>query len=477
MSNEELAWLSIGELTERLDRRELTSREATEAQLERIAAHDPALNAFITVMTEEALAAADGADAQRASGATGTLLGVPIAIKDLYATSGIRTTAGSRVLADSVPNETAHAVERLEAAGAVILGKTNMMEFAYGYPHPDFGESRNPWDTSRTAGGSSGGSAAAVAAGLSYGALGSDTGGSIRSPAVYSGIVGLKPTYGRVSRHGVVPLAWSLDHCGPMTRTVRDSAIIFDAIAGYDPRDPASVHESFEPILPEVDGGARGLRVGIFQEFYDFHVQPEVRQVAEQATQVLESLGVTLGTFTPSFPIAPLVGPTIMPLVQAEATSYHWKTLLERPEDFGPDIRENLRLGAIVLAKDYLDAQRLRHRITVEFESAFERFDVLVFPTQPIVAPILNAYRISQSTDEDILMGEIGHTGLANLTGHPAVSVPCGFTHAGLPVGLQFTGRTLDEATIMRLAHAFEQATDWHRQRPPLAQDSATGAE
>jgi len=468
MSHDELAWLSIADLTERLERRELSSREATEAQLARIAACDPGLNAFITVMTEQALVAADAADVRRSSGATGALLGVPLAVKDLYATTGVRTTAGSRVLADSVPDETAHAVERLEAAGAVVLGKTNMMEFAYGYPHPDFGESRNPWDTSRTAGGSSGGSAAAVAAGLAYGALGSDTGGSIRSPAVYCGITGLKPTYGRISRHGVVPLAWSLDHCGPMTRTARDAAIVYDAIAGYDARDPASAREPFEPTLPALARNARGLRVGIVQEFYDFHVQPEVRQIAEQATYALEPLGVTLGNVSFAFPIAPLVGPTIMPLVQAEATSYHWKTLLERPQDYGPDIRENLRLGAIVLAKDYLDAQRLRQRITTEIEAALRQFDVLVFPTQPIVAPILDAYRIAQSSEEDVLMGEIGHTGLANLTGHPAITIPCGFTQAGLPVGIQITGRAFDEATILLLANVYQQITDWHLRRPAL---------
>jgi aspartyl-tRNA(Asn)/glutamyl-tRNA(Gln) amidotransferase subunit A len=460
------AFLSIGELVERLDGGELSSREATEAQLARIAAIDGSLNAYITVMAEQALAAADRADAQRQNGERGPLLGVPLAVKDLFATAGVRTTAGSRVLAGSIPETTATAVQRLEEAGAVILGKTNMMEFAYGYPHPDYGETRNPWDTTRTAGGSSGGSAAAVTAGLAYGALGSDTGGSIRSPAAYCGIVGLKPTYGRVSRHDVVPLAWSLDHCGPLTRTARDCAIIFDAIAGYDPRDPASAQQPFTPTLPEATGDVRSLRVGIVEQFFERHVEPEIGELARQAVQALEGLGVALEPVTFSF--VPLIGPAIMPIIQAEATSYHWKTLLERPEDFGPDIRENLRLGALVLAKDYLDAQRVRRLITEEVTAALTRFDALVFPTQPIVAPPLDAYQVAGAADADVLDVEIGHTGLANLTGHPAISVPCGKTSAGLPVGIQFTGRPFDEATILRLAHGWEQLSGLGQQHPSL---------
>ncbi|HEX5165172.1 MAG TPA: amidase, partial [Thermomicrobiales bacterium] len=364
----------------------------------------------------------------------------------------------------SVPESTATAVQRLEDAGAVILGKTNMMEFAYGYPHPDYGETRNPWDTTRTAGGSSGGSAAAVTAGLAYGALGSDTGGSIRSPAAYCGIVGLKPTYGRVSRDGVVPLSWSLDHCGPLTRTARDCAILFDAIAGYDPGDPASARQPLTLTLPDATGDVRGLRVGVVEEFFQRHVEPEVGDIARKAVRVLEGLGVELEPVVFSF--IPLIGPTIMPIIQAEATSYHWKTLLERPEDFGPDIRENLRLGALVLAKDYLDAQRMRRLMAEEVTAALARYDALVFPTQPIVAPPLNAYQVADASDADVLDVEIGHTGLANLTGHPAISVPCGMTSAGLPVGIQFTGRPFDEATIIRLAHTWEQLHD-NTSHPP----------
>ncbi|HYI14896.1 MAG TPA: amidase [Thermomicrobiales bacterium] len=462
----DLAFLSITELIAAFERGEVSSREATQAQLTRIDAHDDALNAFITVMAEQALAAANHTDARRRAGERGTLLGVPLAVKDLFATAGVRTTAGARVLAGSVPDETATAVQRLEDAGAVILGKTNMMEFAYGYPHPDFGETRNPWDTTRTAGGSSGGSAAAVAAGLAYGALGSDTGGSIRSPACYCGITGLKPTYGRVSRAGVVPLAWSLDHCGPMTRTARDAALIFDAIAGHDPRDPASASEPFVPTAPDVGHSVKGLRIGVIQQYVERYAQPEVRRVAEAALAVLPGLGVELVPIEPDY--VPLVGPVIMPLVQAEATAYHWQTLLDRPDDYSNNTRDNLRLGATILAKDYLHAQRVRRQMQAEVDAALQTYDALIFPTQPIVAPLLGAYDMPDTGEADVLDVEIGYTGLANLTGHPAVSFSCGFTDAGLPVGLQLTGRSFDEATILAIAHAYQHATDWHTRRPAL---------
>ena len=254
MADPNLAFSSLSDVADRLDKREISSVELTEASLARIAQVDSQLNAFITILTDAAMDAARAADAKRQRGERGRLLGVPIALKDLFNTAGVRTTGGGRVLANNVPAEDATVVRRLKDAGAVILGKTNMMEFAYGYPHPDFGETRNPWALDRTAGGSSGGSAAAVCAGLAYGALGSDTGGSIRSPAAYCGLSGLKPSYGRVSRRGVLPLSWSLDHVGPLTRSSRDAAIMLDAIAGFDPLDPASANVPHHPALASIDG-------------------------------------------------------------------------------------------------------------------------------------------------------------------------------------------------------------------------------
>ena len=275
-SASDVAFMSISELTDAFERRELSSVEATQNQLNRIAAYDEALNAYITVMADSALEQAAAADEARASGENGPLLGVPIALKDLFYTAGVRTTAGSKVLADWIPEEDGTVVRKLSAAGTVTLGKTNMMEYAYGYPHPDFGESCNPWDLARTAGGSSGGSAAAVAAGAAYAGMGSDTGGSIRSPAAYTGLVGLKPTYGLVSRAGVVPLCWSLDHAGPLTRTARDTALILDAIAGYDPADPASARVDPAPAAAGLDAPVAGMKVAVVEELFVQHVEPEI---------------------------------------------------------------------------------------------------------------------------------------------------------------------------------------------------------
>ena len=460
----DIAFLSISELTDAFERRELSSVEATQNQLDRIAAYDEALNAYITVTADSALEQAAAADDARARGERGPLLGVPIALKDLFYTAGVRTTAGSKVLADWVPDEDGTVVRKLNAAGTVTLGKTNMMEYAYGYPHPDYGESCNPWDLKRTAGGSSGGSAAAVAAGAAYAGMGSDTGGSIRSPAAYTGLVGLKPTYGLVSRAGVVPLCWSLDHAGPLTRTVRDTALILDAIAGYDPADPASARIDPAPSAAGLDAPIAGMKVAVVEELFVQHVEPEIATLVRAAVEQLEDLGVHVESIR--VPSTELVGPAIMPIVQAEATSYHWPTMQEHLDDYGPIIRANLQLGATLLAKDYLDAQRVRRQLHDEVEALLSEYDAIVFPTQPTVALPLDAFQMPDIPDSDAMGAEIGHTGWANLTGHPAVSVPCGFTDAGLPAGLQITGRLFDDPTILRLAHHYEQATDWHRRRP-----------
>lgn len=465
-ASDELAYLTISELTGRLDRREVSSAEVTRAMLERIERYDGRLNAFITVTAEAALDEAREADQQRKNGASGLLLGVPIVLKDLYLTAGVRTTAGSQVLADWAPDEDSTVTRLLREAGAVMLGKTNMMEFAYGYPHPDYGETANPWALDHTAGGSSGGSAGAVAAGLAYAGMGSDTGGSIRSPASYTNLVGLKPTYGRVSRAGVIPLSWSLDHAGPLTRTVRDTAIILDAIAGYDAADPASANVPARPTTAALDATGAKPRIAMIDDLFERYVEPDVREVALAAVEQLRDLGFEVESVR--VPEVELVGPAIMPILQAEATSYHWPTMQEKPEQFGPAIRENLYLGATVLAKDYLDAQRVRRQLHEQVEALLADYDALVFPTQPIVAPRLDAYAVGDPSEDDVLDVEIGHTGWANLTGHPALSVPCGFTPAGLPVGIQFTGRLFGELTILQIGHRYEQATDWHRRRPSL---------
>lgn len=464
MSATDLAYLSLSELFDRLARHEVSSVEATRAQLERIAALDGRLNVYITVLEEAALAQAVAADARRKAGESGPLLGIPLALKDLFETAGVRTTAGARVLADNVPAADATVVRLLRGAGAVFLGKTNMMEFAYGYPHPDFGETRNPWAPERTAGGSSGGSAAAVAAGLAYGALGSDTGGSIRSPAAYCGLVGLKPSHGRVSRQGVVPLAWSLDYAGPLARTVRDAALIFEAIADYDPADPDSVQAAPPDALSGIGRDVAGMRVGVDEALFA-QADREVAAVARQAVDELDRLGVV--TLPVELPALGEVVRAINPIVLAEAAAYHAPTLAARPDDYSEAVRHNLRLGLTVTAIDYLAAQQARRGLTSQVEEALARCDLLICPTQPIVAPPLDAYQLPYGED-DMLEREIAYTGLANLTGHPALTIPCGFTPDGLPIGLQLTGRLFDERTIFHLAAAFEAATNWHTRHPAL---------
>ena len=465
MSDEDLAYLSLSELSSRLAAGELSSVEVTSRQLERITAKNPSLNAYITVVADDAIAEARAAD-QRQPSPELPLLGIPLAIKDIIATAGVPTTAGSRVMVDNVPTEDAAVVSLLRKAGAVIVGKTNLMEFAYAYPHPDFGETRNPWAAERTAGGSSGGSAAAVAAGLAYGALGTDTGGSIRSPAAYCGTVGLKPTYGRVSRYGVIPLSWSLDHVGPLSRTVRDVALLLGAISTPDPRDPTSVRGLSMSALDALDGEVARLRVGVVEELFTRSVQPSVREIAHAAIDQLSRLDLALEPVTLS--LHHLAAPALTLISQAEATSYHWTTLNVMPDKYGPEVRAHLNIGATVLAKDYLAAQRVRRQITDEVNRVLQQVDALVFPTQPTVAPPMDAYKIVETPAEDVLQAEIGHTGLANITGHPAISVPCGFTEAGLPVGLQFTGRAFCESTICQLAAAYEAATPWHMMHPVL---------
>jgi aspartyl-tRNA(Asn)/glutamyl-tRNA(Gln) amidotransferase subunit A len=465
MNDDDLAFLSLSDLSGRLAAGELSSVEVTSRQLERIAAKNPLLNAYIAVLNNESLADARAADRRQPSPQL-PLLGIPLAIKDIIATAGVPTTAGSRVMANNVPDEDAAVVGMLRKAGAVILGKTNLMEFAYAYPHPDFGETRNPWAPQRTAGGSSGGSAAAVAAGLAYGALGTDTGGSIRSPAAYCGTVGLKPTYGRVSRHGVIPLAWSLDHVGPLTRTVRDAALILDAISEPAPRNPSSVQRRSTSAVKVLDREVAGLRVGVVEELFTQSAEPAVRGVALSAIDQLARLGVALESVTLS--LHHLSAPALTLISQAEATSYHWTMLKATPELYGPSVRAHLQVGATVLAKDYLAAQRVRRQITDEVNRVLQQVDALVFPTQATVAPCMGAYEIMDTPADDVLQAEIGHTGLANITGHPAISVPCGFTDEGLPVGLQFTGRAFDEHLICHLAAAYEAVTLWHTMHPML---------
>ncbi len=449
-----------------LSRKDVSPVELTREVLERIEAADPSLNAFVTVLPEPALVAARQAEADISRGDYRCPLhGIPVSVKDLFATRGIRTTAGSRVLAESVPDEDATAVERLAAAGAILVGKTNMLEFAYASAHPDFGTTKNPWDLVRSTAGSSSGSAAAVAAGMGFGSLGTDTGGSIRIPAAYCGVVGLKPTYGRVSRHGVVPVSWSCDHIGPMTRTVADAAAMLRAIAGIDPRDSTSGTVPVPDYLSELQHDVAGVRIGIADAYLHHNVDAPVRSAVQAAIVHLENLGATIVEV--ALPAPTEAVPALLGIITPEATEYHLTMLRERADDYSAGVRERLELGAITPAVSYIRAQRLRRQIVNQMRSAFAAVDVIAMPTAPTAAiPLDEDLSTSDGADPDLLAATINFTGPFDLTGFPALSIPCGFTPNGLPIGMQLVAAPYEEARLLAVAHAYEQSTNWHKQLP-----------
>lgn len=457
----QLADLSLLDVAEKVAAKELSPVELTNAALERIVAVESTFNAFITVLSETAIETAQTAEAEILRGDyRGPLHGIPISVKDLFATRGVRTSAGSRVLADSVPNEDATIVERLRDAGAVLLGKNNMLEFAYAAVHPDYGPTKNPWDLTRSTSGSSSGSGAAVAAGMGYGSIGSDTGGSIRLPAAFCGIVGLKPTYGRVSRHGAIALSWSCDHVGPMTRTVADNAAMLAVVAGQDPRDTTSGHVP----VPDYVGGLRtdltGVRVGIADAYYRQNVDATVQAAVEEAVAEMQRLGATIVEIKlppPSEAVPALIG-----LITPEATEFHLPWLRSRPEDYSSAVRERLELGLLTSATSYLHAQRLRRQIIDQMKTAFSTVDVFAMPTSPTAAtPADSDLSSSDQADPALLAAAINFTGPFDLTGFPALSIPCGFTPGGLPIGLQLVAAPYEEANLYAIAHAYEKSMNW----------------
>ena len=468
----ELVWRSIGELARAVAGREVSPVEVVQAHLDRVAALDGKLRAFITVSADAALAAAKAAEAAVMAGERlGPLHGVPIALKDLYLTRGVRTTGGSRILGDWIPEEDATVVTRLAGAGAVNLGKLNMHEFAFGPEglNPHYGTPWNPWDanTHRICGGSSSGSGAAVAAGLCAGTLGSDTGGSIRIPSALCGITGIKPTYGRVSRAGVLPLAWSMDHVGPMCRSAADCALMLNAIAGYDPRDPSTSVLPVPDYAAALGGDVKGLRVGVLRSYFLESTGVALRQAVEEAVRTLEGLGAT--STEVNLASASHSAGASYAVLSPEAYAYHERWLQERPQDYGEDVRERLRVGAFVSGSDYLKGQRVRGVLLEEVNAALAHVDILVCATTPSVATSVGQTEITvEHAKVPVRTSLIRFTRPFNLTGHPVASVPCGFTAAGLPVGLQIVGRAFDEATVLRVADAYQRATDWHKRRPPI---------
>ena len=468
-----------------LRNRRFSSVELTRTFLERIARHNAALNAFVTITEETALEAARRADATLQSGSGGPLTGIPIAHKDIFCTDGIRTTCGSRILDNFVAPYDATVAERLKAAGVVLLGKTNMDEFAMGSSNETsfYGPVRNPWDVTRVPGGSSGGSAAAVAARLAPIATGTDTGGSIRQPAALTGITGLKPTYGRVSRYGMIAFASSLDQAGVLTPSAADAAVALAAMAGFDPRDSTSVDEPVPDYAAQLEKPLKGLKIGLLREFFDEGLDREVAKLIQASLEVFRAQGAT--TREVSLPHLPLSVPTYYVVAPAECSSnlsrfdgVRFGYRCEKPRDlldlykrsrgegFGAEVKRRIMTGTYVLSAGYYDAyylkaQKVRQLISEDFRRAFEEVDVLIGPTSPTPAFALGA-----KVDDPITMylNDIYTIG-ANLAGIPAISVPCGFVGA-LPVGLQIIGPVFSEARLLNAAHRYQMETDWHKRVP-----------
>ncbi len=455
-------------------RRELSPVEVVRAYLDRVEALDTKLRAFITVTADQAIAAARVAEKEvmtPRSKSLGAMHGVPIALKDLIYTRGTRTTAGSPILADFVPDADATVVTRLRDAGAITLGKTNLHEFAYGPEgiNDHYGTTWNPWDSDmhRICGGSSSGSAAAVAAALCAGALGSDTGGSIRIPASLCGLSGIKPTYGRVSRAGAVPLAWSLDHIGPMCRSAADCALMLGIIAGHDPNDPTSSMERVPDYVQALTGDISGLRVGMLRASFLDSSGPEPRAAIETASATLASLGATVTDANCS--TATLALGATGAVIGAEAFAYHREWLMTRWAEYSPTIRERLAVGAFFSGADYVDAMRARTMMRAEVDGLLSTVDVLLAPATPIAATPVGVDTVTLNGEsQGVRPLLLRYTRFFNATGHPAASIPCGFTQNGLPIGLQIIGRRFDEATVLRVADAYQRATEWHLRRPPI---------
>jgi aspartyl-tRNA(Asn)/glutamyl-tRNA(Gln) amidotransferase subunit A len=454
---------SIAELAPRLRRNEISPVHIVEECLSRIAQLNPLLNAFITVAGQSALAEARAAEAEIQRGQwRGPLHGIPVSLKDLIDTRGIRTTAASAIHHDRVPSEEAEVVRRLRQAGAVIVGKNNLHEFAYGGSSliSDFGEVRNPWDVTRITGGSSGGSAAAVVADMSSASIGTDTAGSIREPAALCGCVGLKPTYGRVSIRGVIPLATSLDHVGPIALSVADSAIVLQAIAGYDAADITTADVPVSDYVSAAQAGAKLLRAGVPRAYFYEQLDPEVASATEHALAGIKTMVASLKEVS-------LDVPTDRTLQMAEAYAYHAQNLAKNVAPYDPETLRRIRTGESVSAAEYIHSRRELDQARREMGRVFADVDVLVTPTTPIAAPAIDDLKTNPEALRPAELMLLRNTRPFNIWGLPAISLPCGFTQSGLPIGLQIAGPMWREDLVLRLAHAYEQATTWHKRRPP----------
>ncbi|HJX44673.1 MAG TPA: amidase [Geodermatophilus sp.] len=458
--------LGIAEAARQIEQRTLSPVELVQSALDRIEEVEGRLNAFVVVTADQALEAARQAEQEIGDGGyRGPLHGIPVGIKDLYDVAGLPTTSSSAVRSDHLAAEDSACVARLREAGAVVVGKTHTHEFAYGVLTPT---TRNPWDTGRVPGGSSGGSGAAVAAGECLVGMGTDTGGSIRIPASVCGTVGLKPTFGRVSRSGITSLCWSLDHAGPLTRTVRDAALTLQAIAGFDARDPGSAREPVPDFTADLDAGVRGLTLGVPVNYFFDDVDPEVEAAVREGIAVLEAQGATLREV--EIPYADQMMAVEFGVLVPEASAYHQEMLRESGERYTDDVRVFLDVGETILATQYIKALRVRTLVQQAFRRAFEGLDALVCPTLPAAAAEVGqtTFTFPGGKEKAVIDAWVGHSAPGNITGLPALTVPCGSTSAGLPIGLQVIGRPFDEVGVLRVGQAHESATDWSTRRPPL---------
>ena len=466
-SENELTYLSIADAARLLRRKKISPRELTDAAIARIERENPGLNAFITILAQWARREARAAEREIARGRwRGPLHGIPISLKDNFWTRGIRTTGGSKILKDFVPSRDSDVAAGLAEAGAILIGKTNMHEFAYGITseNPHYGAVRNPWARDHGAGGSSGGSAVAVATGMGFGSFGTDTGGSIRIPSALCGTVGLKPTFGLVSVAGVIPLAETLDHVGPIARSVADVCILLEAVAGKYPKGAT---------VPDYRKLRKNrplkIRLGWPKQYFFERVDAELLEIFEMAARVFRSLGTRVETISLERPVESAEPSTNIAL--AEATRYHesqgyWPA---RAGDYGDDVRTRLEMGEKIRAVDYLRALEWKQGLVKEFDAAFERFDAILAPASPIAAPRIGQTEVSINGEKETVRSALVRVNRpANFTGHPAISIPCGFTREGLPLGLQLIGPRWSEAKLLAIALAYEEATEWHTRHPVL---------
>ncbi len=471
MDKSQIPFLSATELASLIKSKQVSPVEATEAYLERIPQVDSHLNSYITVTQERAMADAHLAEQEISSGTyRGPMHGIPVAVKDQFYTKGILTTGGSSILKDFVPDEDATVMTKLDQAGAVLLGKLNLSEFAMGdsFHHP-YGRPRNPWDLARNPGTSSSGSGAATAAFLCATSLGEDTAGSIRGPASFCGLVGIRPSWGRVSRYGVLGASWSMDRVGPISRTVADCAMTLGAIAGHDPKDGYTWDVPVPDYLASLEGGIQGLRVGVISErVHTDAVEPEVRDLVVKAISQLGELGAAVEEI--NIPLTADSAAISTAVVYADASAAHHDGIRKNLAEYDHNIQLRLLTGAILPAQAHQKALRLRHMLRQQILDALEKVDVLVMPSSSIPASLIPEKAGIECKEEfkEMLGGRRSFTAPFNLSNVPALSINCGFTSDNLPVGLQIAGRPFDEATVFRVAHAYEQATDWHTRRPTL---------